>query len=464
LASIPLSRGKPGHLSSYCFTSNWAQIGPTASALGAGSRTGAPRQSLTYQVAPRKTWSVAIGLEWLLQPATVDEFLRDHWESQPLLVSRDEPDYFQALPGLDAVDELITATSSDPRRSSDDGRLIRSEANGELVERSFQKGPSGLTDVQDIYRAYHAGYTVIVNRLQRRSAAVGALCRALEVELHHSVGANLYLTPRDAQGFQPHVDTHDVFILQLHGVKEWHVADTVTDLPLAFGAQRETDWPSGYRTLTLRPGDVLYLPRGVPHEALTSASSSLHLTVGIHVFRWIDLVREAVGMLGEERLMLRQALPPGFLDLELDRQRLSEIAQQLAEDLADGDVAEGAKARLGSRLLGSAKVADPGRFRSIDGLERLSPDSVAVRAPGSLCRVRSANGEALIEFGSNFVAGPVLVEPALRFIAERERFTVDSLPGELAPQEKVELVSRLVSEGLLYLADNQGMEVAGDGY
>jgi len=36
-------------------------------------------------------------------------------------------------------------------------------------------------------------------------------------------GCNCYLTPADSQGFSPHFDDIDAFILQLEGKKRWRV-------------------------------------------------------------------------------------------------------------------------------------------------------------------------------------------------------------------------------------------------
>jgi len=233
-------------------------------------------------------------LEWLLHPVTTAEFRRAYWESEPLWISRNNPDFFRGLPGLDDVDELITSTTSGRERGAvGDGRIVRTDDVGTLSERPFGLDSNGIPDIQDIYSAYHGGYTIVVNHLHRRSAAVARLCRGLEASLHHPVGANLYLTPQNAQGFRPHVDTHDVFILQLHGEKFWHVARPSYPLPLAtwkHGTMRSLPDAREYK---LKPGDVFYLPRGCPHDAITAEGSSLHLTVGVNVFRWIDFFLEA---------------------------------------------------------------------------------------------------------------------------------------------------------------------------
>jgi lysine-specific demethylase/histidyl-hydroxylase NO66 len=387
-------------------------------------------------------------LPWVLEPVEQAAFFDQHWEAAPLLVSREETDHFANLPGLDAVDELIAATVSNRLRSYGNDRLVRSEPDGSLSEQAVRVADNGVPDVQSVYRAYHEGFTVIVNQVHRRSAAVGRLCRGIQTGLHHPVGANLYLTPAGAQGFLPHVDTHDVLILQLHGEKEWHVANPSAELPLAQKRHGRQALPSA-ETYTLTPGDTFYLPRGVPHEAVAADSSSLHLTVGIHAYRWSDLIEDALKLLAEEDVAFRSALPPRFLDEPLDPERAAELARRLTEALGDGTLTERAKERIGSKLVGGDVAAERGQFRALDALGELTDAAVVARPPELLCRVRATRDRVAIEFAGNFVTGPRLVEPAFEFVAQHERFTVGELPGELSSEDRVDLVGRLVSEGLL---------------
>lgn len=393
------------------------------------------------------------GLDWLIAPIAGTAFLREHWERAPLFVAREDPSYFRDLPGLDAVDELITATASGPARTDDEGRIVRTDRNGVLSERAIALGANGVPDIQDVYRAYDGGHTIVLNQIHRRSAAVALLCRALQEALQHRIGANLYLTPRAGQGFLAHVDTHDVFILQLHGEKLWRVGRPAHALPLrgARSGRIELDDPAEYR---LRPGDVLYLPRGAPHEALTAATSSLHLTVGIYVYRWVDLLTEALGELAEEEVQLRTALPAGFLDRPLDARHATQLADDLVVALAGTDLLARAQRRLGAKLLRSGRAAAGGHFRSLDAVAELCGESVVARAPGVLCRVGADPDTASIEFDTNYVSGPAALRPALDFVAQHERFAVCELPGELSTEDKVDLVRRLVAEGLLIFIDH----------
>ncbi|WP_146605783.1 cupin domain-containing protein [Micromonospora craterilacus] len=393
------------------------------------------------------------GLEWLLHPITPADFLHTAWEQQPLLISRAQRDYFQDLPGLDEVDEMITTTMSGRRIVEDDAsRLVRTDDKGRISQRDFRITRAGVPDIQDIYQAYHEGHTIVLNGIHRRSSKVANLSRALEATLHHPVGVNLYLTPRHSQGFDLHVDDHDVFILQLHGTKVWHVASGLS--PATEHGKRPLS-DIELRTMTLESGDSLYIPRGFPHRAQATATSSLHLTVGVHAFRWADLMTEALRLLADDDAEFRSALPPGFLDREIDPENVARLGNQLAHALTDESLARRARQSLGARLIGAGKAAPGGHFRSLDRLARLSDDSLVRRTRTMYHRIRSGPADVAIEFDGNFVSGPPFLEDALRFIADHELFRVDELPeiGNFHSKAKTDLVSRLIREGFLAVAD-----------
>jgi bifunctional lysine-specific demethylase and histidyl-hydroxylase NO66 len=388
-------------------------------------------------------------LDWLLDPVRPATFLAEYWEKSALAVGRVDSRYFAALPGLDSVDELITATSSHSAGQSDDLRIIKTDQEDVLAERRPRALANGLPDIHAIYREYQSGCSLVINHLHRRSAAVAELCAMLERDLHHPVGANLYLTPRGAQGFKPHVDTHDVFILQLHGTKDWYVAASNDALPLPsmkrgpYEAQRE------YREFKLRPGEVLYLPRGFVHYAKTQTASSLHLTVRIEVYRWLDLMSEALQELAKEHADFRGALPPAFLTRPLEAAKVRDLTDILVRRMQDRALIELAKERVGTRLFAATKAAIAGQFAALDAAADLTINCTVVRTRGLLCRVRCTADAAAIEFTGNYVSGPAFLEPALTFVAEHERFAVRDLPGDLSQADKVDLVGRMINEGLL---------------
>ncbi|KXF51355.1 hypothetical protein AXA44_01285 [Rhodococcus sp. SC4] len=390
----------------------------------------------------------AFSLEWVLHPVTPADFYEQYYEAKPLLVSRGEPEYYANLPRLEDVDSLLTATVSNRLQPAHGERLTRSELDGTMSAQQIRTTGNAALDVQAAYRAYHDGFTIVINQTHRRSATVGRLCRGLQAALHHPIGVNLYLTPAGAQGFLPHVDTHDVFILQLHGTKEWHVSSPPVELPLAHNRHHKQTLPD-VQIFTLTPGDTLYLPRGFRHKAVTGDSSSLHLTVGIHAFRWHDLLNDALEQLADEDAMFRSALPPQYVDEPLDMEHVTELARRIAAALTDGILIEKAKERIASKLVASDTSTGLSQFRSLDALPKLSDESIVSRSPELLCLVRLTPDRATIEFAGNFVTGPPVLGKSLEFIAQRHRFAVGELPGKLSAEDRADLVTRLVSEGLL---------------
>ena len=106
--------------------------------------------------------------------------------------------------------------------------------------------------------------------------------------------ANLYLTPHRSQTAPPHSDDRDVFILQLHGAKRWHVwppahAGTTwrpfTDEQAGKDVGKRLDPERLGKPLLdclLEPGAVLYIPRSALHVARSEGDDcSLHLTVAV---------------------------------------------------------------------------------------------------------------------------------------------------------------------------------------
>src|SRR5690606_37301228 len=113
------------------------------------------------------------------------------------------------------------------------------------------------------------GASLIANHLHRVCPEVGAVVAMLEREFAARAFANVYCSFKGVQAFQTHYDLHDVFAVQAEGVKTWRVyesrADTpVTPLPPGDEVER---WLTESRGKLLfeaemKPGDVLYLPRG----------------------------------------------------------------------------------------------------------------------------------------------------------------------------------------------------------
>ncbi|MCP4249748.1 MAG: hypothetical protein GY778_22120, partial [bacterium] len=90
------------------------------------------------------------------------------------------------------------------------------------------------------------------------------------------------------QAFDTHFDTHEVFALHVEGEKTWRIYEGRVDRPIAHPGYKRLDkaYHDAHKgpvlmEVTLRPGDLLYIPRGYYHDALASSSGTIHVAFGV---------------------------------------------------------------------------------------------------------------------------------------------------------------------------------------
>jgi len=390
----------------------------------------------------------------LLAPFRTQSFYDGHWETDALRVAGRDTDYYASLFGMSDIDALLAFTAGG------NARLVQWR-DGRVISKALPLTGDGVPNMYMIYRSYHdEGYSLSVDRLDLRWKQVSALCKELESKLHYPVAANLYMTPPGAQAFPVHFDTHDVFVLQLAGSKRWRIYGTPVVLPLADTPSALSPGEAGEPRdpIDLVAGDLLYLPRGLAHEAQTLGEASLHLTIGVHVFRWADVLSEALTMATRKDSRFRQALPPGFLDRDAGdfREPFKALLSVFAE-MAD---CESSIWRVGQRLLTNGQPQPDGHFTTLEQLPQLNLNSLVAQRAGMMCKVTSSGGSAAIHYPGNVVSGPAAIQPALQFIAATPKFAVRDLPDCLADTDKVVLAQRLVREGLLTIVRLGAAEAA----
>lgn len=135
-----------------------------------------------------------------------------------------------------------------------------------------------------------------------------ALNTTLQEYFHCLVGANAYLTPPNSQGFAPHYDDIEAFVLQIEGRKRWRLYKPRSEAEILprTSSQNFTQKEIGQPILdvVLKPGDILYFPRGTIHQACTEPGyHSLHITLSVYQ-------KQSFGDLLEEMipLMLKHAI------------------------------------------------------------------------------------------------------------------------------------------------------------
>ena len=399
-------------------------------------------------------------LQRLIAPYPSDRFASDIWEQAHLHVARDDPRYFDWLFRLQDLDELLC-------RDNLRFPAVQVFLNGEQLGASqftrawhYGRGShSDLIDIDRVYELFDQGCTINILALDRLWSTVGAMNRGLETDLGYPVHTTAFLTPKAADNIPPHYDMVDVFALQISGTKRWRLWSSNTGLPLV-GERRRTydlDDPAVGEDrvideVELKPGDSLFLPRGLIHQALTTEKHSLHITVGINPSRhW-----EAVQLLCERALSrlafeqdARRALPPGLCREDIavqqtDRERVTRLIAAFAREVEAQR--GGALNALESRSVSGRYPARPGQLIE---RARVTCDTVVRRRAGLLSRSTVQNGQLWLEFHDKFLSFGLSLAPLFDVVEKKASFAPADLPGGLSLDEKCAFVERLLNEGYL---------------
>ena len=387
----------------------------------------------------------------LLSPIDRDTFLETYWEERPLVVPRERPDYYVDVLSLEDVDRMLF--TQELRYPAVRLAKVGSSFSPASFTEDIPWGSSafdGVIRVDTLLKEYRAGSTIIVDALHRSWKPLTLLCRSLEAELNHPTQVNVYLTPANAQGFGQHYDTHDAFILQISGRKHWRIYEAPLRLPLPSQPYDSSKHPTGelLSELDLSPGDLIYIPRGYVHEAMTSDTQSLHVTLGIRAYTWVDVFSEALARCREDS-RFRESLPLAFGTAEgaavALQGRFEELTRLLAGVAPLGDLLR----QIDDRFVNSRSPLLEGQIAAADRAD-VSGQSVVRRPAYILFRIEVAEDAVILAFHGKKLRFPSFVEPALRYVADTPEFRVDSLPDQLADESKLVLVRRLIREGFLW--------------
>lgn len=140
-------------------------------------------------------------------------------------------------------------------------------------------------------RIYQKGHTILFRSVHKYWPQVDRLAVKIGRDLACEVQGNLYWSGPGGRAFPVHWDTHDVLAVQVEGEKRWSLYRAPIRNPVAhYHESKDYAFRPGRRLLevTLKPGDILFIPRGTPHVAGASPSGSAHLALGLVLPTWLD--------------------------------------------------------------------------------------------------------------------------------------------------------------------------------
>ncbi|KAM8946395.1 ribosomal oxygenase 1 isoform 2-T2 [Pelodytes ibericus] len=297
--------------------------------------------------------------EWLISPIKPADFFRDIWEKKPALLKRRNNSYFHGLYSTSEFDRTLREDNVQFGVNLD----VTSYTNGKRETHN----PPGRALPLVVWDYFRNGCSLRLLNPQAFSHSVWNFLSVLQELFGSMVGANTYLTPAGTQGFAPHYDDIEAFVVQLEGKKHWRVYNPrqkSEHLP-QFSSPNFNDHDIGEPVLetVLEAGDLLYFPRGFIHQGdCLPDVHSLHITISSYQRNcWADLLGKllpaALQVAVEEDVEFRKGLPLDYLEYmgvqnaELEdtrrdtfRQKVHTLMKKLA-DYAPVDAAVDQKAK-----------------------------------------------------------------------------------------------------------------------
>lgn len=230
----------------------------------------------------------------ILNPYSIEEFLNKNWTNKAVYISSQEKNKFSHLFDWEKLTYLLNyhRFKYPDLRLALEGKVLDESANENMI------------------KLCQEGATLILNGVHKLIPELARFTSKVKYDLGYGVQLNAYCSWPGKQGFSSHYDTHEVFILQIDGNKKWYVFPDTFKYPLE--SQKSSDFTppetEPYLTCTLKPGDVLYIPRGHWHYAIAVDQPSLHLTLGVHCKTGIDVLDWLVNELRQKQEW-RKSLP-----------------------------------------------------------------------------------------------------------------------------------------------------------
>lgn len=212
---------------------------------------------------------------------------------------------------------------------------IRVVYNGHQLKASEYRDADGEIDVDRIEDLILSGVSLNLDRAHQYSAHLCWFVGEVERFFKIPVSVNFYYTPPGGRALHAHYDSHDILVAQVSGSKHWKMCERLTEkVPLLELHPHNCAQDDFQRELTLRAGDLFYLPRGLGHVAWCEQESSAHLTVGLHPENAFRVLEKMLHRVASEQTEFGRSIPAQMLEsLDFDAidQRLAELTEKLIQ-------------------------------------------------------------------------------------------------------------------------------------
>jgi 50S ribosomal protein L16 3-hydroxylase len=363
-------------------------------------------------------------------------FLRDYWQKRPLLIRG----AFAGFRNPVAPDDLAGLACEELALS----RIAIHEPKRDRW--TVRTGPFAEADFSTLPKTH---WTLLVQDVDKWDTDVAALLDRFSFLPSWRIDDVMVSYAEDGGSVGAHVDQYDVFLLQGLGRRQWQIS-TDPRPPKAFRADAELKLLREFNAThewMLEPGDMLYLPPGVPHHGV-ALGACMTYSIGMRAPSQADLLGDFVDHLieglPEEARYTDADLAPARGDGEIDDAAIARAVQAMPWLRLDGPAATASLRAWFGRFItryrsAQLAAAPPRRLSDAMFLRAVASGANVRRNPWSRCAwMRDGRGAVL------FIAGE---GHACSLSLARNAGSLDEFPLATGNARDAALLRQLVDAG-----------------
>jgi ribosomal protein L16 Arg81 hydroxylase len=379
----------------------------------------------------------------ILSPCPYDSFFNEFVGKKPLILLGDETRVRTHIAGKDPKNDLLQGFEKY-------APTLTCHSHAPNIPPPKARPVKSAEEFQSLVSEYHKlGYTVRIPQVTDLSSDLSLFTRSLEEIVENPVGVVVFWSAAGAAA-PVHYDEVDVIVIQLVGTKRWFVSEQPSKLPNKWKEAGESPPAfNKYQTVDVGPGDFMYLPRGTVHT-VQSTSESLHLSIGFVPIT----VREGITAVLDHLSDLERSLRMD-IGLRSDEVNTEAALPTISAQIKDGiekllthcqteQFVKDAMSRRRARM-----IAELPKLSAVRGAQEINLSTYVKHNP--LAMIQMIRTSDIIDFcqpGEHILIHKG-VEDVMDFIVKTEKFCVADVPGDIADDVRIALVSRLISSAYL---------------
>lgn len=213
--------------------------------------------------------------------------MREYWQKKPLLVRNAIPTF--------SLGQACGTPFESPISGSE---LVSMAADDEVESRLVQAKPwrldHGPFNPKQIPKLNQPDWTILLQGMEAHHTAAATILSWFRFIPDSRLDDLMISLAGPGGGVGPHLDSYDVFLIQMSGRRHWKISDQknhnlLPDLPLKILSdfKKEQEW-------VLEPGDLLYLPPKIAHDGVALDPGTQTWSVGFRAPSWKELLQEVL--------------------------------------------------------------------------------------------------------------------------------------------------------------------------